>query len=135
MEYKREKERMLQNYLQTMKFLNDSTDEILYLCDIEEQKIYFSSDIAEKYLLPASEENVYDLHELKNYVVTKANTDIFFNTAAFGENGDQTIHQEYHITNIEGSEFWIHSREKMQCDENGRPLCREEIRILGGDYG
>jgi len=122
MEYKREKERMLQNYLQTMKFLNDSTDEILYLCDIEEQKIYFSSDIAEKYLLPASEENVYDLHELKNYIVTKSNTDIFFNTAAFGENGDQTIHQEYHITNIEGSEFWIHSREKMQCDENGRPL-------------
>ena len=30
MEYKREKELMLQSYLQTMRFLNDSTDEILY---------------------------------------------------------------------------------------------------------
>ena len=46
MEYKREKERMLQSYLQTMKFLNDSTEEVLYLCDIAEQKVYFSNNVA-----------------------------------------------------------------------------------------
>jgi hypothetical protein len=39
MEHMREKERMLQSYLQTMRFLNDSTEEILYLCDIEGEKV------------------------------------------------------------------------------------------------
>ena len=39
MEYKREKQRMLKSYLQTMRFLGDANDEVLYLCDLDEEKI------------------------------------------------------------------------------------------------
>ena len=113
---------MLQSYLQTMKFLNDSTDEILYLCDIAEQKVYFSSNVAEKYDLPPLNDGVYDVAQIREFVFAEEDKEIFLNPDAFGSNGDLVLHQEYRIINGAGKKFWIYSTEKLQCDEAGRPM-------------
>lgn len=122
MEYKREKELMLQSYLQTMRFLNDSTDEILYLCDIAEQKVYFSGNVVEKYSLPLMQEGVYDVAQIREFVLAEEDREIFLNPEAFGPEGNFVLHHEYRIVNEDGKKFWIYSTEKLQCDEAGKPM-------------
>ncbi|MBR4138992.1 MAG: EAL domain-containing protein, partial [Lachnospiraceae bacterium] len=122
MEYKREKQRMLKNYLQTMMFLGESNDEVLYLCDLEEQKIYFSSDISAKYQIAPCADNTYTLEELRAVVSSKTNSEIFLNPAAFDNSEDKTIGQEYCILSNTGKEVYIQSMEKLQCDEAGKPM-------------
>ncbi len=121
-EYKREKERMLRSYLQTIKFLNDSVDEILYLCDIDEQKVHFSSNVAEKFDLPPLNDGVYDVEQIREFVISQEDKNIFLNPEAFGLNNDTVLHQEYRIVNNSGKKFWVYSDEKLQCDEQGRPM-------------
>lgn len=122
MGYQREKEKMLRSYLQTITFLNDRSDEIMYLYDIEEQKIYFSDNVVNRYAVPLKN-GVCTAEELLKYVGLRGNSQkIFLNEQDFGKGSDRIRHREYQITNREGKKFIVSSREKLQYDENGDPL-------------
>ncbi len=122
MNFAKEKETLLQNYLETMKFLNDSTEETLYLCDISNGKVYFASDVSKKYHLPPVKDNVYDLRELQGFAYTRSNQRVFFNIEAFEPGVDELKNQEYCITNMDGIKFWVRGNERLQRDEDGNPM-------------
>ena len=121
MEYKREKQRMLKSYLQTMRFVSDSNDETLYLFDLEERKVYFSNDISLKYQIFSSEDFVYTLDELRTLVNAKANPGIFGDLHEY-QDENKLINREYGIRKLNGKEVLIQTTEKLQCDEAGNPV-------------
>ena len=51
-------EQDIQTYLDTLRFLNESTDDYLYLTDFQTDRIYFSGPIYEKYNLNLLEKNI-----------------------------------------------------------------------------
>ena len=114
-------EQDIQTYLDTLRFLNESTDDYLYLTDFQTDRIYFSGPIYEKYNLNLLE---------KEYCSQKDWKDIIYDRdlPAFQENMDQVqsgtllIHNmEYRLLDRQGNKIWISSRGKCQLDASGRP--------------
>lgn len=121
MGYQKEKEKMLRNYLQTIRFLNDNEGEIIYLYDIAEGKIYFSSNAVEKYEVPL-QEGVCDVLQFSKYVTAKDGKPLFLKTEDFKNGKDCIVHRDYLIHNPEGKKFQVQAKERLQCDENEEPL-------------
>ena len=114
-------EQDIQTYLDTLRFLNESTDDYLYLTDFQTDRIYFSGPIYEKYNLNLLE---------KEYCSQKDWKDIIYDRdlPAFQENMDQIqsgtllIHNmEYRLLDRQGNKIWISSRGKCQLDASGKP--------------
>lgn len=121
MGYQKEKEKMLRNYLQTIRFLNDSSEETIYLYDIAEQTIYFSANASEKYEVPL-QDGICPTDRLRDYVSARDGKDLFLPMEEFSERTDRVLHREYQIRNSKGKTFRVHGKERLQCDENGEPL-------------
>ena len=122
MEYKREKQRMLKNYLQTMRFLGDANDEVLYLYDLDEEKVYFSNDISQKYKIAPSKDYSYTLEELKTVVSSKSYEKLLLSLDAFENQEDEIVNQEYCMVAKDGKEVLVQSAEKLQIAEAGNPM-------------
>ena len=122
MEYKREKQRMLKNYLQTMRFLGDTNDEVLYLYDLDEEKVYFSNDISQKYKIAPSKDYSYTLEELKTVVSSKSYEKLLLSLDAFENQEDEIVNQEYCMVAKDGKDVLVQSAEKLQFDEAGNPM-------------
>lgn len=121
MGYQKEKEKMLRNYLQTIRFLNDNSGETIYLYDIAEGKIYFSTNVIEKYAVPL-QEGVCDIQQFNEYVTAKDGKPLFLKTEEFKKGKDRIVHREYMIRNPEGKKFKVRGKERLQCDEKDEPL-------------
>lgn len=113
----------VEQYLQTMRLLNESTDDYLFLWDLQHKRIYIFGGIHEKFDLGSSPE---EGHTLEDWISVVYNRDL----PAVSEHlnlimeGRETVHNmEYRLIDRKGNRIWISCRGKAQFDADGRQLC------------
>lgn len=110
----------LKIYLQMIRFLDESTDDYLYLYDFAGEKIYFTEKICKKYLLSNVEEGISFSEWSKT---------MYFKDVSLLEKDMEKMKQgitsshnlEYRLVDREGNRIWINSRGKVQKDPEGNP--------------
>lgn len=128
------------DYFQTLQLLNESTDDYLFLCDIDEGTVRFAGNqIARRYPLPLDEEHKCSFAEYADIIYER-------DTAAWSKNmeeickGESLVHDMiYRILDLNGNIVWISCRGKVLQAEDGRPslmLGRISDTVLSGkvDY-
>lgn len=107
--------------MEMINFLSRMTDELIYLCDLKEKKIYFSENCVNKFPMPWVDASGYSLQQMQQFMRSKNGKKPFFNIEAFQNLPEDVIHQEYHFADEIGTECRIYSAEKMQYDSEGNP--------------
>lgn len=109
-----------------LRFLNESTDDYLFLWDILCEKLYFFSSIAEKYHLQLSSETDSSgesctIDDWFSIVYERDRAALEENLIQM-KNGTVKVHNmDYRLVNRDGGRIWINCRGKSQNDESGRP--------------
>lgn len=116
------REEMLKTYLETMRFLSDTTKEMMYLCDLTTSKIYFADNYAEKLQLSQMEGTVYTLEELQSFLYARNGEKVTFKLSSFEGLDDGLLCQEYHLLDKHGQKYKVHSTERLQYDDVGNPM-------------
>lgn len=112
---------MLKQYLETMRFLSQASDEMMYLCDLASQKVYFTENYTEKYQIPPMDDMAYTLEEMQKFVYAKNGGKISFKLESFASLEGGLLHQEYYVIDCTGKRYRIHSTERLQYDNAGNP--------------
>ena len=116
-----EKEKILKYYLETMGFLNDSTDDFLYIYDLPSGRVYFANRIDEKYNLPPMTEGAYAIEEVKSFLGPRDLKNFQCDLDELISGDEQIQNREYWLVNQQGERFWIRNSGKLQRDEDGNP--------------
>lgn len=108
-------------YIQTIQFLDKSTDDYLYLYDIVNGKIYFTDKICEKYPLASAKEGV--LMEAWQKIVYFRDLNRLSKNLKNVQAGRSEEHSmEYRIVDREGNKVWINCRGNVLKDKDGHPV-------------
>lgn len=113
--------------LDTLCFLNESTDDYLFLWEISTGKIYIGGKIYEKYPLPKPDDKlphatVIHMDDWKKIVYSR---DLQSLTGVLDKIKNGTVYtqnMEYRILDKEDNKIWINCRGKSRMDEDGNPL-------------
>ena len=116
------REDMLKSYLETMRFLSQTTDEMMYLCDLSTQKIYFADNYAEKLQVFQIDGTEYTLEQMQQFMYAKNGQKVSFKLSSFENLADGLLHQEYYMLDKKGKKYKIHSTERLQFDPDGNPM-------------
>lgn len=114
---------MLRGCLETMRFFSRTTDEVMYLCDLEKETIYFAENYAKKLKISQMEGTEYTLEQMQGFMYSKNGKKVTFNPSAFDNLAGGILYQEYYLIDRRGENIKIYSTEKLQRDEEGKPLC------------
>lgn len=110
----------LKIYLQMIRFLDESTDDYLYLYDFTGEKIYFTEKICKKYLLSNVEEGI-SFSEWSKIMYFK-DVPLLEKDMEKMKQGITSSHNlEYRLVDREGNRIWINCRGKVQKDPEGKP--------------
>lgn len=111
----------IENYLDTIRFLNESTDDYFFIWDICKARLYFAGEIYKKYPLPFREKDGNSLEEWKS-IVYQGDLEAFEDYLALFERGEEEFyHAEYRIIDKNGNKEWVSCKGKSSLDENGCP--------------
>ena len=110
----------LKIYMQTIRFLDDSTDDYFYLYDLINDRIYFTEKICEKYPI-VSEKGGIPLSEWRKIVYPKdlESLKCEMNRITCGENDNHCM--EYRLVDKNGNRVWIVCRGTVLKKEDGTP--------------
>lgn len=111
----------LKIYMQTIRFLDDSTDDYFYLYDLTNDRIYFTEKICEKYPI-VSEKGGIPLSEWSKIVYPKdlESLKCEINRITCGENDNHCM--EYRLVDKNGNRVWIVCRGTVLKKEDGTPV-------------
>lgn len=114
---------MLKSCLETMRFLSRTTDEVMYLCDLDEKKIYFAENYAKKLKISQMGGTEYTLEQMQEFMFSKNGEKTTFKPSNFDTLSEGILFQEYYLFDLAGQSIKIYSTEKLQLDGEGNPLC------------
>lgn len=114
-------EDLLKSCLASLQFLSRMMDEMIYVCDLFHEKIYFADDYAEKLQIPYLKDTEYTLEQIQQFAYSRSGVKAFFKPDTFEEALDDIAYQEYYLIDGEGKNLKIYSQEKRQCDSDGNP--------------
>lgn len=107
-------------YINILKFLNESTDDYFFLCDLELGRLYFFGSISKRYALLQNGERYCMLDDWYKIVYKK-------DLPALQDNINQIIsgklfehNMEYRIIDKKGNRVWISCRGKCQMNAEGK---------------
>lgn len=106
-------------YLDTLQALSVTTDDYLYLWELQSGKIWFFGNIAEEYNLMNDGKPYYEVEEWEKIVYSR---DIPTLAKEIEEiiGGERVIHNmNYRLKNKKGRLVWVNCRGTVQKDENG----------------
>ena len=110
------------NYLDTMRFLEDETEDVVYVGDIREGKVYYTSQFAEKYGLPPVKEGEgYTFEMIKKFMPEKESQKVDLELGTLAEGIGQTHTREYSLLGEDGVRRFVSSKTRIQADEDGNP--------------
>ena len=116
---KLEEERKI--YMQTIQFLDASTEDYLYLYDFANDKLYSTDKICEKYAISSGEQGI-SLAEWGKVVYPKDRSQLEKNIMDI-KNGVSECHDmEYRLIDKNGKKVWISCRGKVLKDKKGKPM-------------
>lgn len=111
----------INNYLETIDFLNESTDDYLFLWDFKTGNIYFSGGIHKKYNLPETEDHAVTVKDWEKIVYSRDLSAVQENLRKV-INGEKDSHNmEYRLVDREKNRVWISCRGKCRMSEDGSP--------------
>ena len=110
----------LKIYLQMIRFLDESTDDYLYLYDFAGEKIYFTEKICKKYLLSNVEEGI-SFSEWSKIMYFKDVSLLEKDMEKMKQGITSSHNLEYRLVDREGNRIWINCRGKVQKDSEGNP--------------
>lgn len=111
----------LKNYMQTIRFLDESTEDYLYLYNLVDNKIYFTDKIREKYLLPPGDDGI-SVDEWGKIVYVRDREPLETNLEEIRQGISETHDMEYRLIDRSGERVWINCRGTVQKDRNGKPM-------------
>lgn len=114
--------RKIQEYLQIIKAISESTDDYLYLINMDNGRAYFTNDIHLKYQLPPCGEDGLPLEEWAKTVYPRDIKAVTDDLERVFSGIQETHNLEYRLVDRQGNRCWISCRGKVQYDEDGRPL-------------
>lgn len=107
-------------YLDTLQALSESTDDYLYLWELQSGRIWFFGEIAEKYNLMIDGEPYCTAEEWQSIIYPRDLTAITENLQMI-EDEKITVHNmDYRLRDRRGNLVWINCRGKVQVDAQGR---------------
>lgn len=115
------KEEKIKSCLETMRFLSRTTDEMMYLCDLDTEKIYYADDYAKKFQIPEMEGTEYLLEDIKHMMYSKSGESAAIKLKTFENLPEDVLHQEYYLSTPSGINLKVYTTEKLQCDLEGTP--------------
>lgn len=117
------REELLNSCLETMRFLSRTTDEVMYLCDLDGKKIYLGENYTKKFKISQIGGTEYSLEEMQQFMYKKNGERAYFKPDTFDSVPEKIIFQEYYLQDLAGKTIKIYSTEKLQVDQEGRPVC------------
>lgn len=111
----------LKPHLQTIQFMNESTEDYLYLYDLLTDRIYFTDKVRERYPLPPAAENGYVLGDWRDIVYIRDHSILEQHLEQIRKGKKKTYHLEYRLIDKAGNKVWVNSRGTTQVDQNGQP--------------
>lgn len=115
------KVKRLKNYLETTRFLCNSTDDFIYIFDLNLGKAYFADRIDEKYNLPPMTDGSYTIDEFKSFLSERDAGELERVLEKPEEATDRVYNRELRLVNLDGERFRVRSYGKIQCDNEGNP--------------
>ncbi len=115
-------ERLFKQYCETLRILNESTDDYLYIAKLDTGRFYYWGNIAERYPLPKDPKDGYSIDEYSK-VVYDRDAAALEQDIRYVLEGVQDVHDmEYRLVDREGNQVWISCRGKVVYDDQGRRL-------------
>ena len=116
-----EMDQEIESCLDTIRFLNESTDDYLFVWDIKRGKLHFTSDIHERFAIEEQPEEGYDLADWNKIVYDKDLPALKEDLGQVERGNIKSHNLEYRIIDREGNRIWINCRGKSQLGQDGRP--------------
>lgn len=108
----------LKNYLNTMRFFEDKTGELVYVGNFNEEMVYYTSDLAEKYGLPPACEG-YSFRTLKKILAESELQDICIDFSELSADSGKVYTREYSLMGKDGVYRFVTSKTRVQEEEDG----------------
>ena len=113
-------------YLELLHFFSEGSDECFYIFEMKENKIYFSKNIKKKYEFLNIENNACDASAIIDRVYSRDISIFNEEIQKIRTKQKNTYDLTYRVLGDGDRIIWIHSRGKVEYDQNGEPC-----RIIG----
>lgn len=117
-----QQERLFKQYCETIRILNESTDDYLYIARLDTKRFYYWGDIAKRYPLPRNPENGYSIEDYAKAVYDHDASALEQDIRYVFEGKQDTHDMEYRLVDREGNQVWISCRGKVVYDDQGKRL-------------
>ncbi|MDE6419106.1 MAG: GGDEF and EAL domain-containing protein, partial [Lachnospiraceae bacterium] len=117
-----QEEKLFKQYCETLRILNESTDDYLYIARLDTKRFYYWGNIAERYPLPRNPEDGYSIEEYSKAVYDHDAAALEQDIRCVFEGKQDTHDMEYRLVDREGNQVWISCRGKVVYDEQGKRL-------------
>ncbi len=107
-------------YIQTIQFLDKSTDDYLYLYDFVNGRLYFTDKISEKYPLILDKDGI-PIEEWQKVVYSRDVDQLSKNLKDIEAGISEDHNMEYRLIDREGNKVWINCRGNVLKDKSGHP--------------
>lgn len=108
-------------YIETLSFLNESTQDYLFLLDFKSRRIRLFQDLHEKYDLPEAGEDGYTFEEWEHIVYARDLPVVRKEIAALSSGEQSRYELEYRLVDRNGRRMWINSSGACRNDSEGKP--------------
>lgn len=108
-------------YLETLRFLNETTQDYLFLLDFGTRRILLFRDMHDKFDLPETREGGYSFEEWEHIIYERDRTAFREEIKAIGE-GKRVRHElEYRLVDRSGTRIWVNSTGTCRTNDQGKP--------------
>lgn len=111
----------LKIYMQTIRLMDESTDDYLYLYDLVNDRLYFTDKIRRKYPLPPGE-NGLPISQWAKIVYARDFQQLDQNLSEIRQGNSENHDMEYRLLDREGNRVWVNCRGTVQKDQEGNPI-------------
>lgn len=119
---KDEMHQKVKQYLQMLRFLNESTDDYLFVWDFKTGSIYFAKDINERFPIGLQPEQGYQVEDWEKIVYFKDLSNVKEDFVRLIRGETDTHDMEYRLVDRRGRRIWINCRGKSIFEKDNSPL-------------